>query len=190
MRAWLDELARLLPTDAGLVVDAACAWRDADEALREMDGWGDTRLAWLEDPLVPEDIHGLVRLRREGRHPVGAGDDLSERLTGDLLIDAGALDVLRIDTVAIGGVTPGLALARRARAAGIRVSFHVFPELNVHLAAVIPGAVVETFDPTVPGGNPYDPAHVLSSGRLAVADGFAVLPSAPGIGFELLEVQR
>jgi L-alanine-DL-glutamate epimerase-like enolase superfamily enzyme len=40
------------------------------------------------------------------------------------------------------------------------------------------------------GGNPYDPAHSLSCGRLAVADGFAVLPSAPGIGFELLEVQR
>lgn len=151
---------------------------------------GESALAWLEDPLVPEDVPGLGRLRREGRYPVGAGDDLSERLTSELLLDSRALDVLRIDTVAIGGVTPALELIERAADAGVAVSFHCFPELNVHLAAVAPGAVVETFDATVPGGNPYDPAHLLSSGRLAVTDGVAALPTGPGIGFELLEVPR
>jgi L-alanine-DL-glutamate epimerase-like enolase superfamily enzyme len=188
MRRWLDELSTALPASAAVVVDAACAWSDAAEALGEVALWGETELAWLEDPLVPEDVEGLARLRREGPYPVGAGDDLSERLTCELLLDAGALDVLRIDTVAIGGVTTALELIDRAAAAGVTVSFHCFPELNVHLAAVTSGAVVETFDPTVPGGNPYDPAHLLSSGRLAVADGVAALPTAPGIGFELLEL--
>jgi hypothetical protein len=72
----------------------------------------------------------------------------------------------------------------------VPVSFHVFPELNVHLASVSPGATVETFDPSVPGGNPFDPWHLLSSGRLAVTDGLARPPSGPGIGFELLEVAQ
>jgi len=187
MRHWLDELAVVLPGSARIVVDGACAWCDAGEALHETAEWGGATLAWLEDPLVPEDVAGLSRLRREGRYPLGAGDDLSERLTVELLLDAGALNVLRIDTVAIGGVTPALELLERAAAAGVTVSFHVFPELNVHLAAVTPGAIVETFDPTVPGGNPYDPAHLLSSGRLAVTDGVALPPTAPGIGFDLLE---
>jgi L-alanine-DL-glutamate epimerase-like enolase superfamily enzyme len=190
MRRWLDELAHALPASSRLVVDAACAWSDAGEVLGETAEWGEAGLAWLEDPLVPEDVAGLGRLRREGRYPVGGGDDLSERLTCELLLDAAALDVLRIDTVAIGGVTPALELIDRAAAAGVTVSFHCFPELNVHLAAVATGAVVETFDATVPGGNPYDPAHLLSSGRLAVADGFAALPDGPGIGFQLLEMPR
>jgi L-alanine-DL-glutamate epimerase-like enolase superfamily enzyme len=190
MRRWLDELAAALPGSARIVVDGACVWRDADEALHETAEWGEASLAWLEDPLVPEDVAGLGRLGREGRYPIGAGDDLSERLTVELLLDAGVLDVLRIDTVAIGGVTAALELLERATAAGVTVSFHVFPELNVHLAAVTPGAVVETFDPTVPGGNTYDPGHLLSSGRLAVSGGVAELPTAPGIGFDLLEATR
>jgi L-alanine-DL-glutamate epimerase-like enolase superfamily enzyme len=187
MRRWLEEIADALPPSARLIVDAGCAWTDADEALRETSEW-EPELAWLEDPLVPEDVAGLVKLRREGRCPVAAGDDLSERLTCELLLDSGALDVLRIDTVAIGGVTPALELAGRATAAGVPVSFHVFPELNVHLASVTPGATVETFDPSVTGGNPFDPAHLLSSGRLGVGEGLAEPPSRPGIGFELLEV--
>jgi L-alanine-DL-glutamate epimerase-like enolase superfamily enzyme len=139
---------------------------------------------------VPEDVDGLVRLRRDGPHPVAAGDELSERLTFELLLDSGAVDVLRIDTVAIGGVTPALELIDQAAAVGGPVSFHVFPEPNVHPASVSPSATVETFDPSVPGGNPFDPGHLLSSGRLAVTDGLAQPPSGPGIGFELLEVAQ
>jgi L-alanine-DL-glutamate epimerase-like enolase superfamily enzyme len=188
MRRWLEEIASALPATAGVIVDAGCAWTDADEALRETSTWGLGELAWLEDPLVPEDVEGLVRLRRDGPYPVAAGDELAERLTFGLLLESGAVDVLRIDTVAIGGVTPTLELVDRAAAAGVPVSFHVFPELNVHLASVTPGATVETFDPSLPGGNPFDPGHLLSSGRLAVTNGLAQPPSAPGIGFELLEV--
>ena len=188
MRRWLEEIASALPATASVIVDAGCAWRNADEALQETSTWGLAELAWLEDPLVPEDVEGLVRLRRDGPHPVAAGDELAERLTFDLLLDSGAVDVLRIDTVAIGGVTPTLELVDRAAAAGVPVSFHVFPELNVHLASVSPGATVETFDPSLSGGNPFDPGHLLSSGRLAVTNGLAQAPSAPGIGFELLEV--
>ena len=103
------------------------------------------------------------------------------------LLDAGALDVLRLDVLAIGGVTPARARAgARGRARTCPCRFHVYPEVSVHLAAGDPGAIVETFDPDLPGGNPLDPAHLLShaAARCSPA-GCAVAPDVPGLGFEL-----
>jgi L-alanine-DL-glutamate epimerase-like enolase superfamily enzyme len=188
MRRWLDLVAAGLPASAGLVVDAAYGWRDADDALGECAEWGEIELAWLEDPVVPEDGDGLARLRREGRHPIGIGDELAEPLTHELLLAADAVDVVRVDTVALGGITPALEVVARAAAAGKRVSFHVFPELHVHLALLAPDACAETFDPSLPGGNPLDPAHLLSSRHLDVVNGTAAPPDAPGIGFDLIEL--
>jgi L-alanine-DL-glutamate epimerase-like enolase superfamily enzyme len=188
MRRWLQLVEAKLPASARLIVDVAYAWPDADTALRECAEWGTEELAWLEDPLVPEDVEGLTRLRREGPYPIAVGDELAEPLTVELLLAAEAVDVLRVDTVALGGVTPVLEVLDRAAAAGTPVSFHIFPELNVHLAALTPRATVEMFDPDLPGGNPLDPWHLLSSGRLRVEDGVAAPPDGAGIGFDLLEV--
>ena len=188
MRRWLQLVEAELPATARLIVDAAYAWPDADTALRECAEWGAEELAWLEDPLVPEDVEGLTRLRREGPYPIAVGDELAEPLTVELLLAAEAVDVLRVDTVALGGVTAALEVIDRAGEAGTPVSFHIFPELHVHLAMLAPGATVEMFDPDVRGGNPLDPWHLLSSGRLRVEDGLTAPPGEPGIGFELLEV--
>ena len=65
------------------------------------------------------------------------------------------------------------------------VSFHVYPEVSVHLPSGEPGGIVETFDPDVPGGNPLDPSHLLYSGGPRFAGGEAGAPDAPGLGFEL-----
>ena len=89
--------------------------------------------------------------------------------------------------VAIGGVTGALEVLELASLAGVPVAFHIYSELSLHLATGVPGAIIETFDPDIPGGNPLDPVHKLISGRLVLADGCAVPPTAPGIGFELLE---
>jgi L-alanine-DL-glutamate epimerase-like enolase superfamily enzyme len=190
MRRWLECLLPELPVSSRLVVDAGYGWTNADEALLEIAGWGRADLAWLEDPLVPEDTYGVVRLRREGPHRIGIGDELAEKATYEALLTVGAVDVLRLDVIALGGITGTLEVLELASTAGVPVAFHVYPELSVHLATGVPGAIVETFDPDVPGGNPLDPVHRLTSGRLAIADGVAAPPDAPGIGFELLDSCR
>jgi L-alanine-DL-glutamate epimerase-like enolase superfamily enzyme len=185
MRRLLDVAAAGLPGGSALVVDAAFGWRTASEALAELPLWGETPLAWLEDPLVPEDAEGCAAIRRKGLHPVGVGDEVTHVSTYRALLDAGALDMLRLDVVAIGGVTAARRVQALAAGRGVPVSFHVYPEVSVHLATGHPGAVVETFDPDVPGGNPLDPAHLLYRGGPALAGGRAVAPDVPGLGFEL-----
>jgi L-alanine-DL-glutamate epimerase-like enolase superfamily enzyme len=185
MRRLLETAAAGLPATARLVVDAGYGWRSADEALAELRDWGDTPLAWLEDPLVPEDADGCAAVRREGGHPVGVGDEVTHIATFRALLDAKALDVLRLDVPALGGITPGRRVQALANESGVLLSLHVYPEVSVHLAALQPGAIVETFDAEVPGGNPLDPAHMLCTGGPTFRDGRAVAPDAPGLGFEL-----
>ena len=100
------------------------------------------------------------------------------------LLDAHALDVLRLDV-------PAIWASRRAAGAGARRG-KGSARLSAHLSggerpprATAPGAIVETFDPALPGGNPLDPAHLLCSGGPAFRDGTAVAPETPGLGFEL-----
>ena len=185
MRRLLETAAAGLPATAQLVVDAGYGWRSSAEALAELPDWGDTPLAWLEDPLVPEDADGCAAIRRAGGHPVGVGDEVTHIATFRALLDAQALDVLRLDVPALGGITPGRHVQALAAERGVPVSLHIYPEVSVHLATLRPGAIVERFDSELPGGNPLDPAHVLCSGGPAFRDGMAVAPEAPGLGFEL-----
>ncbi|MGH3383404.1 MAG: mandelate racemase/muconate lactonizing enzyme family protein [Nocardioidaceae bacterium] len=179
MRDLLARVGERLPAGQGLVVDVAFGWPDADRALADLRSWGPTDLAWLEDPLLPEDAAGCARIRSEGGVRVGVGDEVTDPAVFDRLIGAGALDVGRVDVVAIGGITPARGLIDRMRRERIATSCHVYPEISVHL-----GAAVETFDRS-PHGNPYDPSPLLVRGGPAFVDGHAVPPRTPGLGFRL-----
>jgi L-alanine-DL-glutamate epimerase-like enolase superfamily enzyme len=188
MRELIERIAAGLPEACELVVDCGFVWRSAEEALAEIALWGEPRLAWLEDPLVPEDAQGCAQVRRGVPFPLGVGDEVTEPRTYAALLDAGAVDVLRVDALAVGGVTPSLGVLAGARAAEVEVSFHVYPEISVQLAAAQPRpAWVELFDAGAPGGSPYDPAHLLVAGEQPLRDGRWVAPARPGLGLEFDE---
>ncbi len=188
MRELIERIVAGLPSGCELVVDCGFVWRDAEEALAEIAQWGAPRLAWLEDPLVPEEADGCARIRRDGPFPLGVGDEVTDQRTYAALLAADAIDVLRLDVLAIGGVTPALATLAQARAAGVEVSFHVYPEISVQLAAAqARPAWVELFDAGAAGGNPYDPAHLLVAGDPPVRDGRWVASDRPGLGLDFDE---
>lgn len=176
MRELLALLGDDLPSGTGIVVDVGFGWRDADEALAEIAQWGDPRLAWLEDPLLPEDAAGCARIRRESGLRVSVGDEVTDPAVLRALVGAEAVDVLRLDVVAIGGVTPARELIAWASDRGVPVSGHVYPEVTAHL-----GIGVETF---ARGTNPYDPAPSFIVGG-PVFDGTVRPADAAGLGFTL-----
>lgn len=175
MRELLAVLNAELPASTGLVVDVGFGWRDADDALAELRQWGEPRLAWLEDPLLPEDVAGCARIRRESGWPVSVGDEVTDPAVLRALVEADAVDVLRIDAVAVGGITPTLELIAWAEERGTPVSGHVYPEVTAHL-----GIGVETFNRA---GNPYDPASTFIVGGPSFDGGRAVPGREPGLGF-------
>jgi L-alanine-DL-glutamate epimerase-like enolase superfamily enzyme len=183
MRRLLDSAAAGLPDGCELVVDAAWAWRQSEEVERELRSWGDTRLAWLEDPLPPENVRGYARLRKAVPTPIGVGDEVTDPYVFERLVADDAVDVVRLDVNTIGGITGAARVRQLAIAAGIPVSYHVYPEVHVHLAAATSErAIVESFDWR---GNPYDPAYRLIEGGPTYRPGFATATESPGLGFEL-----
>lgn len=176
MRDLIAMLNAELPAETGLVVDAGFGWNDADAALAEIAQWGDPRLAWLEDPLLPEDAEGVARIRRGCGLAVAVGDEVTDPAVLKALVDVGGVDALRLDVVAIGGVTPARELIAWAAERGVPLSGHVYPEVTAHL-----GIQVETF---ARGINPYDPAPSFIKGGPRFSGG--VTPGgAPGLGFAL-----
>jgi L-alanine-DL-glutamate epimerase-like enolase superfamily enzyme len=176
MRELISRITDGLNTETGLVVDCGFGWSNADEALAELAGWGNPQLAWLEDPLLPEDAIGCAKIRRESGLRLSAGDEVTDPSVLRALVEADAVDVLRLDVVAIGGVTPARELIAWAAAQGVPVSGHVYPEVTAHL-----GIGVETF---ARNANPYDPSPTFVRGGPAF-EGFVRPPRTPGLGFDL-----
>jgi L-alanine-DL-glutamate epimerase-like enolase superfamily enzyme len=186
--AILTRLAEALPATTRVVVDASWVWERPDEAMAEIQTWQDAPVAWVEDPFQPEDARAYRVLRARSPIPIGVGDEVGDPFVFERLAEVDGMDVLRLDVVTIGGVTPAMRVAHRAEAWGLPVSMHISPEVSAHLAAALPGvANVETF---VRSGNPYDPSHELCDGGPEFAAGHARLSSRPGLGYHVTSTSR
>lgn len=177
MKELLQILAAGLPAGCEVIVDVGFGWKDAEEALSEIEQWGHVSLAWLEDPLLPEDIDGIARIRRETGLPIAVGDEVTDPELLRRLVDSGAIDIMRLDVVALGGITPSLELIQWANEKTIPISGHIYPEVTVHL-----GIGVETFPRNA---GPYDPSPSFIVGGPTFRSGLVSPSTAAGLGFTL-----
>ena len=124
--------AAVVGPGARVVLDAAWSWRDAGEAASWIRDFDDLPIAWVEDPFPPGNAGEVARLREAIGVPLGTGDEQGGAYFPDALLDAGAVDVLRLDATAVGGVTGFLAAARAASGAAT-LSCHVHGHLHAQL---------------------------------------------------------
>src|SRR5690606_4356485 len=100
------------------------------------------------------------------------------------LISMRAVDVLRIDATAIGGIGAAKNLGNEATRRGLRVSYHEHPEVHEHCAFGF-GMVdhIEMF----PTDRQFDQAHrlTLTNSFQRVSNGFLAPSSHPGTGVQL-----
>jgi L-alanine-DL-glutamate epimerase-like enolase superfamily enzyme len=121
--------------DVDVMADAYMSW-DLGYAVRCIRALEDAglRLRWVEEPLVPDDIGGLARVRDSVATPIAAGEHEATRYGFRHLVEAGAVDVLQPDVNRLGGITE----ARRVWALGETFGLDVIPHLgfahNAHLA--------------------------------------------------------
>jgi L-alanine-DL-glutamate epimerase-like enolase superfamily enzyme len=73
--AKLAAMRRHLGDGFPLMVDANMKW-SADEAIRAARAFLPCDPLWLEEPLVPDDVAGHVRVVREGGLPIATGENL------------------------------------------------------------------------------------------------------------------
>jgi D-galactarolactone cycloisomerase len=182
----------VLGPDRELMVDVNGNYtlEEAVDLCRELT---DLRVAWLEEPLAPEDLSGLARLRQHGVR-LATGESLFGRHPFRPLLVRRLVDVIQPDVAKVGGVSEMRALLDMARAWLVRVSPHVWGG-GVSLATSLQ---LLTHQPDYPYA-----AHVTSEpwleldraenglrDRLLTApiemkDGLVAIPDGPGIGVEL-----
>jgi mandelate racemase len=145
------------------------------EALRRCHMIDDLGLAWIEEPIVYDNLEGYARLAGELKTPVQLGENFYGPRDLHKALQKQACDFVMPDLMRIGGVTGWLRAAAIAGAAGVPMSTHLYPEFAAHLMRVTETAHwlewQDWADPIVQ--TPYE-----------IRDGLVHIPGVPGTGLE------
>lgn len=172
-----------------VMADAYMGW-DVGYAIRciraiEDDG---IRLRWLEEPVIPDDVPGLARIRGAVATPIAAGEHEATRYGFRDLVVAGAVDVLQPDVNRLGGITE----ARRVWALGETFGLDVIPHLgfahNAHLAITSLATPLLEYLPPPPSADEADEDQVFwvaFPDEPRAQDGRVRLSGRPGLGVEV-----
>ena len=122
-----------------LMVDANMRWT-VDAALRASHALRDLDVYWLEEPIIPDDVDGHVRLSQAGCIPIATGENLHTVYEFEKLINGGGVSFPEPDVSNCCGVTGWTRVARMAYSRNLRVTTHGVHEIHLHLLAAIPNA--------------------------------------------------
>jgi mandelate racemase len=148
---------------------------DLAEALQRCHSIDDHGLAWIEEPIVYDDLDGYAKLAAELKTPLQIGENFYGPREMHKAIQKNACDLVMPDFMRIGGVTGWMRAAAIAGAAGIPVSTHLYPEVAAHMMRVTETAHwLEWQD----WANPIlRTPYPLKNGQLHI-------PDVPGVGLE------
>ncbi len=145
------------------------------EALQRCHMIDDLGLAWIEEPIVYDDLEGYARLAAELKTPIQIGENFYGPRDLYRALDGKACDYVMPDFMRIGGVTGWLRAAAIAGTAGIPMSTHLYPEVAAHVMRVTETAHwlewQDWADPILQ--KPYE-----------IRDSALHIPNVPGVGLE------
>lgn len=142
----VHEVRQAVGPDVELLVEAH-GRLTADGALRFLDAVHDDRIYLIEEPLVPEDLKGLERLRARTDVMLAAGERLLGKWSFLPLLQSGLVDIIQPDPAHAGGVTELRKIMALAEAHHVFVQPHnPYGPINTlvatHLNAVSPNFLV------------------------------------------------
>jgi mandelate racemase len=106
------------------------------EALERCHAIDELGLAWIEEPIVYDNLDGYARLAAELETPIQIGENFWGPRDLHRALQMRACDYVMPDFMRIGGVTGWLRAAPIAAAAGIPISTHLYPEVAAHVMRV------------------------------------------------------
>ena len=130
----LEQFRDRVGEEPKIVLDMAWGWTEYKSRMRTLCALEELGIAWVEDPFASHQVEAYRRLRQSTNVPIGGGDETSRAENIFALIEAGAVDLIRLDATTMGGIEAVRALGNEAARRGIRVAYHVHPEVHEHLA--------------------------------------------------------
>ena len=169
------------------MADAYMGW-NLDYAKRMIPLLEKFNLRWLEEPVIPDDIHGYAELKKSGRIPISGGEHEYTIYGFRELIEARAVDYIQFDTNRVGGLSAARKIGALAEAHSIPVIPHAGQMHNYHVVmASLNSPMAEYFPPVeVEVGNEL--FWYIFKGEPVAKDGFIDLDeNTPGLGLTIDE---
>src|SRR5215831_19282151 len=132
-----------------IMADAYMGWNlDYARRMIPLLEKNDLNLRWLEEAVIPDDIHGYAELKKIGRIPIAGGEHEFTLYGFRELIEARALDYIQFDTNRVGGLTQARKIAALAEAHSVPVIPHAGQMHNFHIVmASLNSPMAEFFPP-------------------------------------------
>ena len=202
------EAVRLMREAVGpefdLMVDAHTWWRmgdrnySAEVVERVAEQMSAYDIAWLEEPLPPDDHESYRRLKDLDHVPLASGEHEPSELRYMDLILTGAVDYVQSDVVSQGGYPTMRRILPEIASSELRFAFHSWgTALEViaaaHLGICWPDTVVEWLEypcystATRAGMYPFPLAAELLEEPLQIDNGDLIVPRTPGLGVAVNE---
>ena len=170
--------------DVAVAMDAYMGW-DVDYALGMVQRLAPLGLAWLEEPVIPDDIAGYARLRRESPVPISGGEHEFTRYGFQHLMDAEAVDIVQPDLHRCGGFTEGRKIAAMAADRGLPIICHTYSVPHLHFSVATENAPMLEHFPQPCWFELSDPPPPLFLDEPTVANGSVTPSGEPGLGLRL-----
>ena len=172
--AALDHVRKAVGEDMHLMVDFNQGL-DLAEALQRCHVIDDHGLAWIEEPILYDNLDGYARLAAELKTPLQIGENFYGPREMHKALQKQACDLVMPDFMRIGGVTGWIRAAAIAGAAGIPVSTHLYPEVAAHMMRITETAHWLEWQ---------DWADPILKSPYQLKNGLLHIPDVPGIGLE------
>ncbi|HUK27642.1 MAG TPA: mandelate racemase/muconate lactonizing enzyme family protein [Candidatus Acidoferrales bacterium] len=143
---------------------------------------------FFEEPVHPENIEGLKKYRAETDVRVAVGERILTKEQVIQILSSNLTDFLQPDITNIGGVTQARKIAAIAEGFGVEVAFHnafgpIQNAVTLQVDASIPNFLIqESFYDVFPAWK-----RQLVRNEWKVEDGYATIPTKPGLGVEVDE---
>ncbi|MGB3867261.1 MAG: mandelate racemase/muconate lactonizing enzyme family protein [Xanthobacteraceae bacterium] len=164
---YVREIREVIGPDIDLMLDINQTWQPS-RAIRAGRALEELELFWIEDPVAMHDVDGQAAVAAALDMPVCAGEYHYGVAPLLRLLQARAVDILMVDLMRVGGITPFRKVAAMAEAFGVPVASHLIPEIFASLIAAVPNGLIVEGMPW--SADLFEGAPVLENGELLLSE--------------------
>jgi L-rhamnonate dehydratase len=185
------ELVRTVRETVGdgidVMADAYMGWT-LDYAKRMLPLLEPFHLRWLEEAVIPDDIHGYAELKSYGRVPIAGGEHEFTLYGFRELLEARAVDYIQFDTNRVGGISQARKIAALAEAYSVPVIPHAGQMHNFHVVMASLNSPMAEYFPVVDVEVGNELFWYIFKGEPKAKEGFIDLDeNIPGLGLTIDE---
>lgn len=185
------ELVRAIRDEIGfgidVLLDIGFTWKNHMVALRQVQRMEEFQPFLIEEPLPPDDVVSYAKLREASPIPIAFGEENTTVHEFKEILDRDAADFIQPDVTRCGGLTEIVRIAELAESYAVPTIPHAWSTQIVQAASLHTNAVLREPEFLEFSVRPNPLNHRLVPSGIQIVDGYADVPTGPGLGVELDE---